>query len=136
MGGMAILAAIWSGYLGTHLVGLVFDGQGPSASGLLVLGLATALGAVGFIDDFIKIQRTRNLGLNKRAKTVGQLASAIVFGVLALQFRNTDGLTPGSAQLSYVRDICRGHAGTRGVCAVLHGRGQRLVQCRQPHRRA
>ena len=38
MGGVAILAGIWAGYLGTHLVGLALDGEGPSASGLLVLG--------------------------------------------------------------------------------------------------
>ena len=74
MGGVAILAGIWAGYLGTHLVGLAIDGKGPSASGLLVLGLATALGIVGFIDDLIKIRRSRNLGLNKTAKTVGMLA--------------------------------------------------------------
>ena len=37
MGGVAILAGIWAGYLGTHLAGLAFDGEGPSASGLLVL---------------------------------------------------------------------------------------------------
>ncbi len=73
MGGVAILAGIWASYLGTHLVGVVMDGRGPSASGLLVLGLATALGAVGFIDDLIKIRRSRNLGLNKTAKTVGQI---------------------------------------------------------------
>jgi len=57
MGGVAILAGIWAGYLGTHLVGLALDGQGPSASGLLALGLATALGIVGFVDDLIKIRR-------------------------------------------------------------------------------
>ena len=45
MGGVAILAGIWAGYFGTHLVGLALDWDGPSASGLLVLGLATALGA-------------------------------------------------------------------------------------------
>ena len=105
MGGVAILAGIWAGYLGTHLVGLALDGEGPSASGLLVLGLATALGVVGFVDDLIKIRRSRNLGLNKTAKTVGQLAAAVLFGVLVLQFRNADGLTPGSAELSYVREI-------------------------------
>ena len=60
MGGLAIIAGIWAGYFGTHLVGLMLDGSGPSASGLLVLGLATALGAVGFADDFIKIRRARN----------------------------------------------------------------------------
>ena len=69
MGGVAILAGIWAGYLGTHLIGVALDGDGPSASGLLVLGLATALGSVGFIDDLIKIRRSRNLGLNKTAKT-------------------------------------------------------------------
>ena len=97
MGGVAILAGIWAGYLGTHLAGLAFDGEGISASGLLVLGLATALGGVGFIDDLIKIRRSRNLGLNKTAKTVGQITSAVLFGVLVLQFRNPAGLTPASA---------------------------------------
>ncbi|GAB7066083.1 phospho-N-acetylmuramoyl-pentapeptide-transferase [Mycobacterium hodleri] len=105
MGGLAILTAIWASYLGTHLVSLAFGGEGPSASGLLVLGLATALGSVGFTDDYVKVRRARNLGLNKRAKSAGQLLAAILFGVLALQFRNADGLTPGSAGLSYVRDV-------------------------------
>jgi phospho-N-acetylmuramoyl-pentapeptide-transferase len=105
MGGVAILAGIWAGYLGAHLVGLTLDGVGPSASGLLVLGLATALGGVGFLDDLIKIRRSRNLGLNKTAKTVGQISAALLFGILVLQFPNADGLTPGSNQLSYVREI-------------------------------
>ncbi|AHC26300.1 MULTISPECIES: phospho-N-acetylmuramoyl-pentapeptide-transferase [Mycobacteriaceae] len=105
MGGVAIMAGIWAGYLGTHLFGLPFGGEGPSASGLLVLGLASALAIVGFIDDLIKIRRSRNLGLNKRAKTIGQLTAAVLFGVLVLQFSNAEGLTPGSAQLSYVREI-------------------------------
>ncbi|KAA0109572.1 phospho-N-acetylmuramoyl-pentapeptide-transferase [Mycolicibacterium sp. P1-5] len=105
MGGVAILVGIWAGYFGTHLVGLALNGDGPSASGLLVLGLATALGTVGFVDDMIKIRRSRNLGLNKTAKTVGQITAAVLFGILVLQFRNTDGLTPGSPELSYVREI-------------------------------
>lgn len=105
MGGVAILAGIWAGYLGTHIAGMAFDGDGPSASGLLVLFLATALGGVGFVDDLIKIRRSRNLGLNKTAKTVGQITAAVLFGVLVLGFRNNDGLTPGSAELSYVREI-------------------------------
>ncbi len=105
MGGVAIIAGIWAGYFGTHLVGLTLDGVGPSASGLLVLGLATALGGVGFLDDLIKIRQARNLGLNKKAKTIGQITAAVLFGVLVLQFANPDGLTPGSNQLSYVREI-------------------------------
>ena len=105
MGGVAILAGIWAGYFGTHLVGLALDGMGPSASGLLVLGLATALGGVGFLDDLIKIRRARNLGLNKTAKTIGQISAALLFGILVLRFVNPDGLSPGSNQLSYVREI-------------------------------
>ncbi len=91
---------------GSHLIGLGYDAEGPTASGLLVLGLTTALGGVGFLDDFIKIRKQRNLGLNKTAKLVGQLIAAVAFGILALQFRNDSGLTPpGSTHLSYVRDI-------------------------------
>jgi len=42
--------------------------------------LATTLGAVGFVDDLIKIRRSRNLGLNKTAKTVGQITAAVLVG--------------------------------------------------------
>ncbi|MCD2116898.1 MULTISPECIES: phospho-N-acetylmuramoyl-pentapeptide-transferase [Rhodococcus] len=105
MGGVAILAGLWAGYWGSHLIGTGYDAEGPTASGLLVLGLTTALGGVGFLDDFIKIRKHRNLGLNKTAKLVGQLVVAVGFGILALQFRNADGLTPASTDLSYVRDI-------------------------------
>ena len=105
MGGVAILAGIWAAYLGTHLIGAALDGIGPSASGLLVLGLATTLGFVGFLDDIIKLRKARNLGLNKTAKTVGQILAAVLFGILVLAFRNGDGLTPGSPELSYVREI-------------------------------
>ncbi|HEY5857271.1 MAG TPA: phospho-N-acetylmuramoyl-pentapeptide-transferase [Aldersonia sp.] len=105
MGGVAILAGLWAGYWGSHLIGIGYNADGPSASALLVLGLTTALGGVGFLDDFIKIRKQRNLGLNKTAKLVGQFVVAIVFGILALQFRGPNGLTPGSTHLSYVRDI-------------------------------
>lgn len=133
MGGVAILAGMWAGYFGSHLVGIAFGSDGPSASGLLVLALATMLGGVGFIDDFIKIRKARNLGLNKTSKTVGQILSALVFGVLVLQFRNTDGLTPGSPQLSYVREIATSHA-RRDLRALLRDPGHVLVQCRELHR--
>jgi phospho-N-acetylmuramoyl-pentapeptide-transferase len=105
MGGVAIVAGIWAGYLGTHIAGLAFGGEGPSASGLLVLLLATVLGGVGFVDDLIKIRRARNLGLNKTAKTIGQVSAAVLFGVLVLGFHSDGGLTPASSNVSYVREI-------------------------------
>lgn len=102
MGGVAILVAMWAGYLVAHLT--VTD-EPPTASGLLVLGLTTALGIVGFLDDFIKIRKQRNLGLNKTAKLVGQLVASVLFAVLAMQFANQNGITPASEHLSFIRDI-------------------------------
>ena len=105
MGGVAILAGLWAGYWGSHLIGIGYHADGPSASGLLVLALTTVLGGVGFLDDFIKIRKQRNLGLNATGKYIGQISAAVIFGILALQFRGKSGLTSGSTHLSYVRDI-------------------------------
>ena len=101
MGGVAIMLAIWLGYLFSHLL----TGEPITASALLVLFLTTALGIVGFLDDFIKLRRARNLGLNKTSKIVGQVLTATVFGILALRFANSGALTPASVNLSFVRDI-------------------------------
>jgi len=114
MGGVAIIAALWAGYWGSHAVGMVFNADGPSVSALLVLGLTTVLGGVGFLDDFIKIRKQRNLGLNKTSKLVGQLVAAVAFGILALRFANSAGLTPAAAKLSFVRDIATISFGTVG----------------------
>ena len=107
MGGVAILIAMVVGYFVAHLVD-VWRGStndGPTASGLLVLFLSVGLGIVGFVDDFIKIRKQRNLGLNKTAKLVGQLLVAVVFAILVLQFPDENNLTPASQNLSYARDI-------------------------------
>jgi phospho-N-acetylmuramoyl-pentapeptide-transferase len=106
MGGIAILVAMWAGYVVAHLVNMFGSTPNPpTASGILVLLLTTSLGLVGFLDDFIKIRKQRNLGLNKTAKLVGQLGATIAFAILALQFPNKYGLRPVSVNLSYVRDI-------------------------------
>ncbi len=105
MGGSAILIAMWAGYLTAVLVQWWTDGGGPTASAWLLLYLTTGLGLVGFLDDFIKIRKQRNLGLNKRAKLAGQTFIAVTFGIGALLFRNVNGLTPASTHLSYTRDL-------------------------------
>lgn len=104
MGGVAIVCGLWAGYLGSHLIGIGYEAEGPSASGLLVLGLTTALAGVGFLDDYIKIRRQRNLGLKATGKYIGQISAAVIFAVLALKFRGGSGLTPGSTDLSFIRD--------------------------------
>ena len=101
MGGVAILLAIWVGYLVAHLLA----GEPMTASALLVLFLTTALGVVGFLDDFLKLRRRRNLGLNKTSKIVGQVLAATIFGIVALRFANARNLTPASEYLSFIRDI-------------------------------
>ncbi|MVU78503.1 phospho-N-acetylmuramoyl-pentapeptide-transferase [Nocardia sp. ET3-3] len=122
MGGIAIGIGVWAGYLAAHLVGVYYEGTGPSASGLLVLGLATALGGVGFLDDYIKLSKQRSLGLTASGKFLGQLCAAVIFGVLALGFRGGGGLSPASKHVSIVRDITTvsmGLAGFLVAAAVL-----------------
>lgn len=119
MGGIAILVAIWVGYLGSHLIGIRYDAPGVSASGVLVLGLATALGVVGFLDDFIKLRKGRNLGLTAKGKYLGQFAAAVVFGVLALRFPDSTGVTPGSRYISYVRDYSTISLGVIGFLLMV-----------------
>ena len=85
--------------------GLAMGHGGFTVSGLLVLGLTLGLGAVGFADDFIKLFKQRNLGLNKKAKLISQLVLALLFGFLVLRFPDESGLTPGSTKLSFIRDL-------------------------------
>ncbi|MDP9434946.1 MAG: phospho-N-acetylmuramoyl-pentapeptide-transferase [Actinomycetota bacterium] len=104
MGGAVIIGATVIGYLVAHLLVIDQPGRGPTASGLLVLGLMVGLGLVGFLDDFIKIRKQRSLGLTAAAKFLGQLVVSVAFAVGALQFRNSEGLTPASTRISFVRD--------------------------------
>jgi phospho-N-acetylmuramoyl-pentapeptide-transferase len=100
MGGTVILLAALLGYA----VGNLVSANGPTASGLLVCGLATALGFVGFLDDFIKVRMQRNLGLRARTKLLGQTVVAVGFGILALQVPDGLGVHPASTHVSFVRD--------------------------------
>ena len=105
MGGIAILAGIVVAYITIGIYGTIIGTGGFTVSGLLVLGLTLGLGGLGFADDFIKLFKARNLGLNKTAKLLGQLVLAVAFGILILLFPDSEGLTPGSTHLSFIRDI-------------------------------
>jgi phospho-N-acetylmuramoyl-pentapeptide-transferase len=101
MGGAVVIAAATVGYLAAHLV----DRDLPSASGMLLLLLLVGLGGVGFLDDYLKISRARNLGLRARTKLVGQALIAVVFAILATRLPDADGLHPGSTFVSFTRDL-------------------------------
>jgi phospho-N-acetylmuramoyl-pentapeptide-transferase len=115
MGGTVIILATLIGYLTGHLVAL----RGFTASALLVLGLMTGLGAVGFLDDFIKIRKNRSLGLTSTAKLVGQLVVGVAFALLAMHFKNAHALTPASVKISFVRDIALPGIGMSSVGFVI-----------------
>lgn len=89
MGGTVIVIAALIGYF----VADVITRQPMSISGLLVLGLMTGLGLVGFIDDFIKIYRQTSLGLRSGAKLAGQAVVGAIFAVEVLKHPDGFGLT-------------------------------------------
>jgi phospho-N-acetylmuramoyl-pentapeptide-transferase len=120
MGGVAIVGSTVLGYAVAHAIIAIRGGGGPDASGLLLLFLMVGLGLVGFLDDFIKIRKQRSLGLRARAKFLGQMFVAVIFGVLALQFRNPLGLTPASQHLSYVRDLAPIGLGAIGFLVLAY----------------
>src|SRR5688500_4947926 len=74
MGGFVMIFAATLGYLGAHIRiaggNVTFNKLTPG--GMLVFGVAWALGLLGAIDDISKIRETRSLGLSKRAKFIGQ----------------------------------------------------------------
>ena len=119
MGGVAILAGIWAGYLGTHLVGLALDGKGPSASGLLIARAGDRAGLVGFVDDLIKIRRSRNLGLNKTAKTVGMLLAAVHVRCAGAAVPQRRRAHPGQRGTVLRPRDRHGHTGSRALRPVL-----------------
>ncbi len=120
MGGTVIIVATLIGYAVAHLFVASQPGRGPTASALLVLGLMTALGLVGFLDDFIKIRKQRSLGLTAAAKFFGQLIAGVGFAYGALQFKNRHGLTPASTHLSFVRDYEGLALGTAGFIVFAY----------------
>jgi len=100
MGGISIIFSTIAGYILAHIVlGIAF-----SASALLVIGLFTGLGLVGFIDDYLKVVKQRSLGLRTKQKMFGQIIVAGLFGYFGTKFPNSDGLSPISMNLSFLRD--------------------------------
>lgn len=79
MGGVAIVAGVVVGYLFSNLYDGVFTWTGIAVVVAIIGG-----GAVGLLDDWLKVRRARNLGLNKRAKSIGLLTVAIAFVALML----------------------------------------------------
>ncbi len=99
MGGISIVAGAFTGYIAADIINL-FGFDTPAVftrTGLVVMGTILAAGAVGFVDDWIKISRERNLGLNTGAKVVGLVTVAVLFAVVLPAWTSVD------TELSFVR---------------------------------
>jgi len=57
---------------------------GVTATGVVLLGLLVGLGALGFIDDFLKLRKKNSAGLAGRWKVVGQTVIGAGLGAVAL----------------------------------------------------
>ena len=61
---------------------------GPTATGVVLLGLLICMGLVGFVDDFLKVRKKNSVGLTMKRKLLGQLIVGAIFGVIALYVRS------------------------------------------------
>jgi phospho-N-acetylmuramoyl-pentapeptide-transferase len=93
MGGIAILFGFVVGYLVGHLG----TSQPFSRAGVLSVIATVAAGGVGFADDWVKVKRKRNQGLNKRAKFGALVAVAVGYALAAALWAHV------STNLSYTR---------------------------------
>lgn len=100
MGGIIFILAAIVGYAAAHVI----SGNSFTASALIVIGLVVSLGAIGFIDDWLKVSRQNSRGLKARYKLLSQAILAGIFGILGLKFADNDSLTPISHYLSGVRE--------------------------------
>ncbi|MHB1171067.1 MAG: phospho-N-acetylmuramoyl-pentapeptide-transferase [Lacisediminihabitans sp.] len=101
MGGIVFITAAVIGYF----IGKLAAHESPSVPALLVLLMMVGLGLIGFVDDFMKVSRQNSLGLRGPYKIVGTVVVGSAFALLALNYRDEDGLTPASTAISFVRDI-------------------------------
>ena len=101
MGGLVVIFASVVGYFTAKLA----TDYRPSASALLLLFLLCGLGFIGFIDDYIKVSKQRNLGLRTKAKIVGQIVVGLIFASLAIGWEDDTGRTPITHAISFTRDM-------------------------------
>jgi phospho-N-acetylmuramoyl-pentapeptide-transferase len=93
MGGVTIVLGALVGYVVSHLrEGAIF-----TRGGILTMLVVAGAGLVGLADDWIKVTRARNLGLNKRAKFGGLLVIALAFAIAGLRWAHF------STMLSFTR---------------------------------
>jgi phospho-N-acetylmuramoyl-pentapeptide-transferase len=124
MGGVVFVVATIIAYVAGHMALTALPERqifqvGPTITALVLLGLFVFCGAIGFIDDFLKVRKRNSAGLNKRGKLLGTLLVGAAFGVVALYFPSTNGETVGSTRLSFIKEIDWLNLGKVGAVVVF-----------------
>lgn len=86
MGGIAIILSVLLGGLGTHL----FLNRLGTTELALYIG-ALLFGIIGFVDDYIKVVKKRNLGLTSAQKFLAQLAFSVAIVIFMSETGNLGG---------------------------------------------
>jgi phospho-N-acetylmuramoyl-pentapeptide-transferase len=110
MGGVAFIVATVIAYVAGHIALTTLPErqiaqERPTMTALVLLGLFVFCGAVGFLDDFLKVRKRNSNGLSAKGKLLGQLIVGVGFGVAALYVVSTNGQTVASEHISFIRDI-------------------------------
>jgi phospho-N-acetylmuramoyl-pentapeptide-transferase len=110
MGGVAFIVATVMAYVAGHVALTTLPErqiaqEKPTMTALVLLGLFVFCGAVGFLDDFLKVRKRNSSGLSAKGKLLGQLIVGVGFGVAALYVPSTNGQTVASESISFIRDI-------------------------------
>jgi phospho-N-acetylmuramoyl-pentapeptide-transferase len=124
MGGLVFIVGTMLAYVVGHFVMTALPSEqivppGPTMTGFVLLGLMVFCGAIGFVDDFLKVAKRNSAGLSGRWKLALQLAVGGGFGTVALGFASTAGQAVGSTRLSFVRDISWLNVGEVGAVVLF-----------------
>ena len=110
MGGVVFIVATLLAYVAGHFALTTLPErqiaqEKPTMTAVVLLGLFVFCGAVGFVDDLLKVRRRNSDGLSARAKLLGQAVVATGFGIAALYVVSTNGQTVASERISFIRDV-------------------------------
>jgi phospho-N-acetylmuramoyl-pentapeptide-transferase len=96
MGGLVMIVGLLLGYVGSQI-----KTQRITETGIALIVATVGFGAVGFLDDYLKVRRRRSLGLSKSQKFLGTAIVSVLFAVLVVSFADESGT---STNLSFIRD--------------------------------
>jgi phospho-N-acetylmuramoyl-pentapeptide-transferase len=110
MGGVVFILATLVAYVAGHIALTTLPDrqihqEKPTMTALVLLGLFVFCGAVGFIDDYLKVRKRNSDGLSAKGKLLGQAIIGTGFGIAALSTASTNGQTVASEYISFIRDV-------------------------------